>query len=162
MTILPENPIKCMVKKLRSAQWILCQMNDKIQASPPEALSAAEETRTRVAKVLISTGQKREHLVGHTSTAQYRVPQLSWHSPHSMEKDQSAGVDIWKSPLEMLTHCPSEYLSMLTFKTPPPEFYAHSSCIYTHIISHIYATISELVLLPQTSSPNYRETFASW
>lgn len=127
MTILPENPIKCMVKKLRSAQWILCQMNvlldnDKIQARPPEALSAAEETRTRVAKVLISTGQKREHLVGHASTAQYRVPQLSWHSPHSMEKDQSAGVDIWKSPLEMLTHCPSEYSSMLTFKTLPPNF----------------------------------------
>lgn len=130
MTILPENPIKCMVKKLRLAQWILCQMNvlldnDKIQTSPPEALSAAEETRTCVAKVLISTGQKTEHLVGHASTAQYRVPQrpLSWHSPHSMEKDQSAGVDIWKSPLEMLTHCPSEYSSMFTFKTPPtPNF----------------------------------------
>lgn len=62
-TIPPETPIKRMVKKLRSAQQILCQMNvlfenDKIQASPPEALSVAEETRTCVAKVLISTGQK--------------------------------------------------------------------------------------------------------
>lgn len=106
MTIPPETPIKRMVKKLRSAQQILGQRNvllenDKIQASPLEALSVAKESRTCVAKVLISTGQKTKHLLGHTSIAQYRVPQrpLSWHSPHSIEKDQWLGSTFGRALL---------------------------------------------------------------